>query len=109
MKRILMTTHGTGAAPRCASRGRQSAASRAKRVFPVAPGRLRQAALYALSMSTPAAERPSEALQKPAPGALYPWVKRVSYVELAVFAALIFFWLAPGFDDETFAFGLAHG
>jgi hypothetical protein len=36
-------------------------------------------------------------------------VKRVSYVELAVFAALVFFWLAPGFDGETFAFGLAHG
>jgi hypothetical protein len=60
-------------------------------------------------VSTPAAERPSEALRKPTPGALYPWVKRVSYIELAVFAALIFFWVAPGFDDETFAFGLAHG
>ena len=65
--------------------------------------------LYAPSVSTPAAERPSEALRKPTPGALYPWVKRVSYIELAVFAALIFFWVAPGFDDETFAFGLAHG
>ena len=53
--------------------------------------------------------RPSEALRRPTPGRLYPWVKRVSYVELAVFAALIVFWLAPGFEDETFIFGLAHG
>jgi hypothetical protein len=53
--------------------------------------------------------RPSEALRRPAPGALYPWVKRVSYVELAIFAALIVFWLLPGFESETFVFGLAHG
>jgi hypothetical protein len=53
--------------------------------------------------------RPSDALRRPTPGRLYPWVKRVSYVELAVFAALIVFWLAPGFEDETFIFGLAHG
>jgi hypothetical protein len=54
-------------------------------------------------------ERPSDALRRPTPGRLYPWVKRVSYVELAIFAALIVFWLAPGFQDETFVFGLAHG
>jgi hypothetical protein len=54
-------------------------------------------------------KRPSDALRRPAPGRLYPWVKRVSYVELAIFAALIVFWLAPGFEDETFVFGLAHG
>ena len=26
-----------------------------------------------------------------------------------MFAALLFFWLAPGFEGETFVFGLAHG
>ena len=56
-----------------------------------------------------AAERPSEALRTPVPGRLYPWVKRVSYVELAIFAALIVFWLVPGFEQETFIFGLGHG
>jgi hypothetical protein len=62
--------------------------------------------------TTPAgdrADRPSEALRKPVPGALYPWVKRLSWVELAVFAFLIAFWLLPGFEDETFVFGLGHG
>ena len=36
-------------------------------------------------------------------------MKRVSYVELAIFAALIVFWLLPGFDTETMIFGWAHG
>lgn len=53
--------------------------------------------------------RPSEALRKPVPGALFPWVKLASYVELALFAALLFFWLMPGFEGETFVFGLSHG
>ena len=30
-------------------------------------------------------------------------------MELAIFAALIAFWLLPGFDRETFIFGLVHG
>jgi hypothetical protein len=51
----------------------------------------------------------SEALSRPVPGALFPWVKRASWVELGLFAALIFFWLAPGFETETFIFGLSHG
>jgi hypothetical protein len=42
-------------------------------------------------------------------GPLFRWVKRVSIIELAVFAGLLFFWLTPGFDRETFWFGLAHG
>jgi hypothetical protein len=50
-----------------------------------------------------------EALSRPVPGALFPWVKRASWFELALFAALLFFWLAPGFDTETFIFGLSHG
>ncbi|MFN8160200.1 MAG: hypothetical protein U0R52_04035 [Solirubrobacterales bacterium] len=51
----------------------------------------------------------TKALRKPVPGRLFVWVKRLSWLELAVFAALIFFWLAPGFDRETSIFGLAHG
>jgi hypothetical protein len=53
--------------------------------------------------------RPADSLRKPVPGALYPWVKRASYIELALFAALLLFWLLPGFEDETFVFGLSHG
>jgi hypothetical protein len=36
-------------------------------------------------------------------------VKRLSWLELAIFGALIFFWLVPGFESETFVFGLSHG
>jgi hypothetical protein len=48
-------------------------------------------------------------MKKPVPGELFRWVKVVSYVELAIFSALIFFWLAPGFEAETMIFGWAHG
>jgi hypothetical protein len=48
-------------------------------------------------------------LKKPVPGPLFSWVKRLSWLELAIFSALIFFWLAPGFQAETMAFGWAHG
>jgi hypothetical protein len=51
----------------------------------------------------------SDALRKPVPGAFFPWVKWASYIELGLFAALLFFWLAPGFEGETFVFGLSHG
>ena len=54
------------------------------------------------------ADRP-EPLRRPAPGPLWPWVKRASWLELAIFAALIVVWLAPGLDRETFIFGLTHG
>lgn len=50
-----------------------------------------------------------KALRRPVPGPLWPWVKRLSWLELAVFAVLIIFWLLPGFDRETFVFGLTHG
>jgi len=64
----------------------------------------------ASSEPDPAAQPPpAEALAKPAPGALWPWVKWASWVELAIFAALCFFWLAPGFDHEAMIFGWAHG
>jgi hypothetical protein len=48
-------------------------------------------------------------LRKPRPGPLFVWVKRLSWVELAIFSALIAFWLLPGFDTETMVFGWAHG
>jgi hypothetical protein len=51
----------------------------------------------------------SPALRRVKPGTLWPWVKWVSWVELAVFMALILFWLLPGAESETFIFGLSHG
>jgi hypothetical protein len=51
----------------------------------------------------------SRSLRKPVPGPLFTWAKRLSWAELAVFAGLLFFWLAPGFERETFIFGLSHG
>ena len=48
-------------------------------------------------------------LPPPVPGPLFRWVKIASWVELGLFAALLFFWLMPGFEHETFIFGLAHG
>jgi hypothetical protein len=47
--------------------------------------------------------------EKPIPGELFVWVKRFSWVELGVFAGLIFFWLVPGFETATMLFGWAHG
>ncbi len=44
-----------------------------------------------------------------APGALFAWVKRASFVELAIFAGLLIVWAIPGLDYATFLFGLAHG
>jgi hypothetical protein len=52
---------------------------------------------------------PAEPARKIVPRALWPWVKRASWVELAIFAALCFFWLAPGYDHEAMIFGWAHG
>jgi hypothetical protein len=56
-------------------------------------------------------DRPSTAtpLPKPIPGRLFRWVKLASWVELCLFAALLFFWLAPGYHGQTSLFGLAHG
>jgi hypothetical protein len=48
-------------------------------------------------------------LRKPVPGPLFHKVKVLSWIELAIFAGLIFFWLVPGFDTETMLFGWAHG
>jgi hypothetical protein len=46
---------------------------------------------------------------KPVPGTLFKWVKYVSWFESGLFAALLFFWLAPGYHSETSLFGLMHG
>ena len=48
-------------------------------------------------------------LREPVPGPLFAWVKRASYLELGLFGALLVFWLLPGFEHETFIFGLSHG
>jgi len=60
---------------------------------------------------TSSGQRPAEAaeLRKPARGALYPWLRIASWLELGLFSALVFFWLAPGFEGETTVFGWAHG
>ena len=47
--------------------------------------------------------------EKPVPGPLFIWVKRLSWIELAIFSGLIFFWLVPGFETETMLFGWFHG
>ena len=49
------------------------------------------------------------ALRKPVPGPLFRLVKLVSWLELGLFAALLFYWLAPGYEGQTSVFGLAHG
>jgi hypothetical protein len=56
-------------------------------------------------------DRPSraKALPKPVPGRLFRWVKLASWLELCLFAALLFFWIAPGYHEQTSLFGLAHG
>ena len=40
---------------------------------------------------------------------MWRWVKLASYLELALFAGLLVVWLAPGMEEPTFWFGLAHG
>ena len=42
-------------------------------------------------------------------GMLFPWVKRVSLIELAIFGGLLVVWLLPGLEEPTFYFGMAHG
>ena len=53
--------------------------------------------------------RPFQPFEKPVPGPLFVWVKRLSYVELVIFSGLLFFWLVPGFESATMVFGWAHG
>ena len=51
----------------------------------------------------------ADGLREPRPGPLWRWVKVASWVELVIFAALCFFWLAPGYRDQELWFGLGHG
>jgi hypothetical protein len=52
---------------------------------------------------------PGSPLPRPVPGRLFRVCKLASWLELGLFATLLFFWLAPGFEHQTFIFGLAHG
>ena len=54
-------------------------------------------------------DRTSEGLRRPVPGRLFLYTKLASWIELGLFAGLLFVWLAPGLEHETFLFGLAHG
>ena len=36
-------------------------------------------------------------------------VKIASWAELALFGLLLVFWIAPGFEHQTFILGMAHG
>src|ERR1044072_550385 len=47
-------------------------------------------------------------LRKPVPGRLFVWVKRLSWIELAIFTGLLVFWIAPGFATETMVVGRAR-
>ena len=47
--------------------------------------------------------------RSPCPGRCSSGSSGFSWVELAIFTALIAFWLLPGFDTETMVFGWAHG
>jgi hypothetical protein len=71
--------------------------------------RLAREGAQGLGLSWRPMRRSSAALRRPVPGPLFEWVKRASWVELAIFTALIAFWLLPGFETETFIFGLVHG
>jgi hypothetical protein len=53
--------------------------------------------------------KPSEALRKPVPGRLFEVVKYATWVESVFYTALLFFWLAPGYENETLWFGWIHG
>jgi hypothetical protein len=37
------------------------------------------------------------------------FLRTLSFVHSTIYAALLFFWLAPGFATETMIFGWAHG
>ena len=41
--------------------------------------------------------------------ALFRVLRALSFANSAVFAALLFFWLAPGYASETTVFGWCHG
>jgi hypothetical protein len=51
----------------------------------------------------------AQPLPKPVPGNLFRWVKFASWFECGLFALLLFFWIAPGYESQTALFGLLHG
>jgi hypothetical protein len=63
----------------------------------------------AASLGPVATAEHARPLAKPVPGTLFRWVKVVSWFESLLFAALLFFWIAPGYHSETSLFGLLHG
>jgi len=40
---------------------------------------------------------------------LFSLLRAMSFANSAVFSALLFFWLAPGYETQTTVFGWAHG
>jgi hypothetical protein len=64
--------------------------------------------LYSRAISDEAADE-TAVLRTPVPGPMFAWVKIASYLELALFSALIVVWLAPGLEGPTAILGLAHG
>ena len=48
-------------------------------------------------------------MRRPVPGPLFRVAKIASWVELGLFAILLFVWLAPGMEHATSYAGLAHG
>ncbi len=61
-------------------------------------------------MSTQSASAAGEREFRPrTTGTLFPWVKRASLIELAIFTGLLIVWAIPGLDEATFLFGTAHG
>jgi hypothetical protein len=56
-----------------------------------------------------AASQETHALPRPVPGRLFRWVKLAAWFELCLFTALLFFWIAPGYAQQTTLFGLLHG
>lgn len=57
----------------------------------------------------PSSAEGESVLRTPVPGRLYEVVRRASYIELALFAALLVVWLAPRAEGATAFLGLAHG
>ena len=64
--------------------------------------------IFGLLAST-AVESAASPLSRPVPGRLFKVAKVASWLELGLFSALLVFWIAPGLEQQTFIFGLAHG
>src|SRR3954471_16703291 len=74
------------------------------------PMRRSEAKSSRVAVETPSMSAEGESvLRTPVPGPLYDVVKKASYIELALFAALLVVWIAPGMEGPTAVLGLAHG